>query len=196
MGYLPFGMGKNPIKTSASLWARRRWLWTFPTERYTGWYSCCPVATETVVLSLPSITGMKIAPWVSRSTEIRSFQDRVSDHRHFWKKGTYTLLPCPICGHEITVAPLAVRVKLTVRHIVYAINQVGVGKDSVDNLPRVSVPDLVISGHPLGRGPIFWTEAVIPGSVRLPRYVAEFDGVDRGVKVVVVGYWCRVVVRN
>lgn len=41
---------------------RRAVFDTFPGETYTGWYSCCPDAMETVVLSLPATTGTSIVP--------------------------------------------------------------------------------------------------------------------------------------
>jgi len=38
-----------------------------PIERYTGQYSLFPVATETVVLSLPRMMGTNVAPEVDFS---------------------------------------------------------------------------------------------------------------------------------
>jgi hypothetical protein len=39
----------------------------FPIDRYTGWKSFWPVATETVVLSDPRMIGINMEPWVDGS---------------------------------------------------------------------------------------------------------------------------------
>jgi hypothetical protein len=40
----------------------------FSTSSEMGQYSLCPVATDTVVLSLPRMMGQKTEPWVSGSS--------------------------------------------------------------------------------------------------------------------------------
>ena len=78
--------------------------------------------------------------------------------------GTYGLFPGPVSRHKIVVTPLLV-LKLAVRDVVNAASQVRIGKDLVDDLSRVAVPDLMISGHPLGRGSVCWMKAIVPGSI-------------------------------
>lgn len=43
-------------------------------DKYTGQYSLLPVPTETVVLSLPKMTGMTIAPCVFGSSAMVSYR--------------------------------------------------------------------------------------------------------------------------
>ena len=57
----------------------------------------------------------------------------------------------------------------------------------MDDLPRISVPELILSCHPLGRGSAVWVKAVVPDSVGLPGNITKFDSVDCCMKVVVVG---------
>lgn len=68
---IPLGVDKNAITTTPFLCPRRAPLWIFPIDRYTGQYSLSPVATDTVVLSLPRMSGTKKAPWVSGSSLIQ-----------------------------------------------------------------------------------------------------------------------------
>ena len=60
---IPFGIARNPMSTKPLPCAQRMRLWMFPIEPYNGQNSFWPVATDTVVLSLPSMTGTNIAPW-------------------------------------------------------------------------------------------------------------------------------------
>lgn len=62
---------------------RRAVFVMFPGDTYTGWYSWWPVATETVVLSLPQITGTNIAPCVEASTDILSYANSMSKFTYF-----------------------------------------------------------------------------------------------------------------
>jgi hypothetical protein len=105
------------------------------------------------------------------------------------------LCPGPVSRHEVTITSLIV-LKFAVRSVVDATGKVGVGKDIMDDLPGVTVPDLIIGGHPFRRGCVVWTEAIVSGSVGLPGYVAKFDGVDRCMKFMVVFNWCGVIVRD
>ena len=66
----------------------------------------------------------------------------------------------------------------------------------MDDLPRISVPELILGRHPLGGGSVIWAEAVVPDSVGLPGNTAKFDSVNCRVKVVVVGDRWGVVVGN
>ena len=66
----------------------------------------------------------------------------------------------------------------------------------MDNLPGVAIPELIFGGHPLGCWPIFWAETIVLSSVGLPRYVPEFDRVNRRMEIVVIKYRCRFVVWN
>ena len=61
------GMARNPIRTTAFRCTHQGVLWTFPIERYKGWYSTFPVATETVVLSAPRRIAQYIEPSVLAS---------------------------------------------------------------------------------------------------------------------------------
>jgi hypothetical protein len=79
-------------------------------------------------------------------------------------KNTYALCPGPVPRHEVTIATLAV-LELAIRSVVNTSSQVGVGKDVVDDLARITVPDLIIGGHPFRCGPVFRREAIVPSSV-------------------------------
>jgi hypothetical protein len=79
------------------------------------------------------------------------------------EKRTYTLSPSPVSRHEIAVTPLVV-LKLAIWSVVDATSQVRVSEDVVNDLSRVTVPDLMVGGHPLGRGCILWTKAIVLGS--------------------------------
>ena len=70
---LLLGIARKPRRTRPFLCARRALLWMFPMERYTGQYSVCPVATETVVLSLPRMMGTSMDPCVMGSSAIISY---------------------------------------------------------------------------------------------------------------------------
>jgi hypothetical protein len=59
-----FGMGRNATGITALPCPRRAVFEIFPADAYTGWYSWWPVATDTVVLSLPEKTGTNIEPYV------------------------------------------------------------------------------------------------------------------------------------
>lgn len=72
--------------------------------------------------------------------------------------------PGPVSRHEITITPLVV-LKLAVRNIVNAINQVRVGENVVDDVPRIAIPDLVIGRHPFRCGSVVRAETVVPGDV-------------------------------
>ena len=73
---LPFGIARNAIRTKPAPCARRMLLWMLPTEPYSGQNSLSPVPTETVVLSLPSITGTNIAPSFAGDSAIMSWNKR------------------------------------------------------------------------------------------------------------------------
>lgn len=68
--------------------------------------------------------------------------------------------PRPVAGHKITVSAFAI-LKVTVGNIVDVVDQIRVCENVVDDLPRVSVPELVLRGHPLRGGPIVWAESII-----------------------------------
>jgi len=70
---LLLGIGRNATGSRALLWALQATLVRFPGDIYTGWYSWWPVATDTVVLSLPATMGTNIAPWVNSSSAILSY---------------------------------------------------------------------------------------------------------------------------
>ena len=55
------GIGRNATGSTAFPRERRAKLERLPGDWYTGWYSCCPVPTVVVVLSLPLHTGTNIA---------------------------------------------------------------------------------------------------------------------------------------
>ena len=63
--YIHFGIARNARIVTAPWCPRRTSLSTFVREMYKGWYSLLPVATETVVLSLPRTMPMKQAPFIS-----------------------------------------------------------------------------------------------------------------------------------
>ena len=75
MKYLLFGIGRNAIGRTAFPCARRAIFVRFPGDWYTEWYSWCPVAMETVILSLPEIIGTSMDPCVRLSSEIVSWQN-------------------------------------------------------------------------------------------------------------------------
>ena len=66
----------------------------------------------------------------------------------------------------------------------------------MDDLSRVAVPELVLGVHPLGCGRVVWAEAIVLDGIRLPGHVSEFDRVDCRMKVVMVEYWCGLIVRD
>jgi hypothetical protein len=61
---LLFGMGRNATGSTELPCARRATFVIFPGDIYTGWNSWWPVATDTVVLSLPATMGTNMEPWV------------------------------------------------------------------------------------------------------------------------------------
>ena len=93
-------------------------------------------------------------------------------------KLAYTLPPGPVARHKITVSSFAV-LEVTVWSVVDVVGQIGVREDVVDDFSRIAVPELVLCGHPLGRGPVVWTETIVLGGVRLPGYIPKFDCIDR-----------------
>jgi hypothetical protein len=111
----------------------------------------------------------------------------------FSVKISYALSPGPVARHKITVLSFVV-LEVAVGYVVDPIGQIGVCEEVVDDFSRVTVPELVLSVHPLGRGRVVWTETVVPGGIRLPGHVSKFDRIDCRVKVVVAKYWCRVLV--
>ena len=108
---------------------------------------------------------------------------------------THTLPPGPVTRHKITVSSPFV-LKLTVGNVIDVVGQTGVCKDVVDDLSRVTIPELILSGHPLRCRCVVWADTTVVGSIGLPGYMSECDCVDRCVKVVVVKYWRRVIVGN
>jgi hypothetical protein len=56
------GIGRNATGSTAFPRERRAKLERLPGDWYTGWYSCCPVPTVVVVLSLLLHTGTNMAP--------------------------------------------------------------------------------------------------------------------------------------
>ena len=76
----------------------------------------------------------------------------------------YTLSPSPVPRHKVTVTSLTV-LKLAVWNVVHAVCQVGVGKDVMDDLAGIVIPELVVVGHPLGDGPTLGIETVVACSV-------------------------------
>lgn len=93
------------------------------------------------------------------------------------EKNTYTLVISPVPRHEVRVSPFAAH-KLMVWDVVNTTIQLWVGKDVVNDHLRVAVPKLVLSSHPFRCGSVLWPEAIVPSTVRLPRYVVEFYRVD------------------
>ena len=78
------------------------------------------MVAEVVVLLVPIIVGMKIAPCVSASAEMRSYLWGLVDHSG-WRVATYALLSSPVPGHKITIVMLAV-LELAVWDIINAIH--------------------------------------------------------------------------
>ena len=100
--YILFGIGRNATGSKAFPCALRAILVKLPGDIYTGWYSWCPVATETVVLSLPTTTGTNMAPCVDSSLAISSFTVLcVSRITYYINSVTYCLFPCPVRWHKI-----------------------------------------------------------------------------------------------
>ena len=58
-------MGRIAAGRIPEPWERRAMFEMFAAPTYTGWNFWWPVATETVVLSLPPMTGTKKAPCVA-----------------------------------------------------------------------------------------------------------------------------------
>jgi len=73
---------------------------------------------------------------------------------------TYALSPSPVPRHEVAISSFAI-LKLTVWNVVDVSSEIGVGKDVVDDLPRIAVPELVLGCHPFGRGSMLWIETLI-----------------------------------
>lgn len=67
---IPFGIERKATGRTEFPCPQRAVFVRFPGEMYTGWYSWWLVATETVVLSLPAITGTSIDPCVTLSAAI------------------------------------------------------------------------------------------------------------------------------
>lgn len=55
--------------------------------------------------------------------------------------------------------------KLAVWNEVHAIRKVSVSEEAVNNFMGVTIPELVISGHPLGDRSVLWIEAIVACSV-------------------------------
>jgi hypothetical protein len=71
-----FGIGSNATGSSPRARERRIVLVILPAPLYTGWNSWWPVATETVVLSLPARIGTSIAPQADGFWLMISFCDQ------------------------------------------------------------------------------------------------------------------------
>lgn len=121
--------------------------------------------------------------------------DRVSKASTLSRENTYALLPSPVPGHKVTVPSFSI-LELAVGNVVDTVSKIRVSENVMDDLPRITEPELIVGSHPLGYGRIFWAETVILNGIRLPGYVAKFNGINCCVKVFVVKYWRRVVVRN
>ncbi len=96
---------------TAFWWAHLTMLWTNPINMYNGWYSTWPVATDTVVLSLPRIIGQYTAPLVLGSALYISVYTCQWCHTGLARKlteheRTYTSTKCKVPWHEIAPAPL------------------------------------------------------------------------------------------
>ena len=69
-----FRMGRNATGITPKPCVWRAVFLKLPGDWYTGWYSWCPVETNTVVLLLPPITGMSTEPWVQGSSAMISLR--------------------------------------------------------------------------------------------------------------------------
>ena len=106
----------------------------------------------------------------------------------------YTLFPCPVRRHEVTITPLVI-LELVVGDVVKAVHQIRVGKDVVNHFSRVAVPELIVGAHPLGSRSV-WAETIVPCCVQTPWHVLEFDRIDRRMDIFVVDKGSGVTVGN
>lgn len=74
MNYSLFGIGRKVTGRTPFPCPRHAVFDKFLADMYTGWYPWCPVATDTVVLSLPATIGISMEPCVDRSCEIVSYE--------------------------------------------------------------------------------------------------------------------------
>ena len=100
-----FGIDRKPTRTRPDPCARLILLWMLPIEAYRGQYSMWPVATETVVLSLPRTMGTNKAPCVEGSSEIISLIRTYLSHGAHQQINVHLLLfPSPISGHKVFIS--------------------------------------------------------------------------------------------
>ena len=67
-----FVIGRKATRTTPFPCPHQAVFVMFPSDAYTGWYSWPPVATDTIVLSLPAMIGTNIDPCSFLSWEIVS----------------------------------------------------------------------------------------------------------------------------
>ena len=79
-------------------------LWMFLMDMYNGQYLFWPVATETVILLLPKITGINNDLCVLGSLEMMSCAPYQSVQKFKCVNYTYCLLPRPISGYKMLKA--------------------------------------------------------------------------------------------
>jgi hypothetical protein len=99
---------------------------------------------------------------------------------------TYGLVPGPVATHKIAILSLPT-LKVTVWAIINARGKLGVCEHVVDDLPRVTVPKVVVGLHPLWYRSTLGVQPLVLGSVGLPRDVSKSDCIDPGVEIFVIG---------
>ena len=108
------------------------------------------MATETVVLSLPSTMGTNILLCVSGSSEIASWDSErhVNKRKGMCYMWTYHLVPRPVPRHEVQEHPIAFPIEDSLGSVIELILEIFPGKDSLSNLEWVPVPNFVTRAFP------------------------------------------------
>jgi hypothetical protein len=128
---------------------------------------CWPVATETVILSVPSIIGINIDPCVSGSVAMISFEKKELVNVMGFPRSTYTLIPRPISAHKVAVLSLPI-LKVTVWCIVHTRDKLGVCEQVVNDLPGIAVPEFVLGVHPFRYRATIGTKPLVLSGIRSP----------------------------
>jgi hypothetical protein len=107
----------------------------------------------------------------------------------------YTLSPCPITGHHVTVLSFPF-IEFLVWGVVDMAVKVGVREDGVNDFTRVSEPNIIFRRLPFRGASRYRGGALVLEGDVFPLDITEFNCIDLSVEVVVVGDRWYVVVRN
>jgi hypothetical protein len=66
----------------------------------------------------------------------------------------------------------------------------------VDDEPGVAIPESIVGCHPFRRWTTLRSKPLILGSVRLPRNISQFDRINLGMEVLMIGDGGEIVVRD